>query len=369
MVQRIDRLNRSGLVAVGIRDRDRIDPIHLMGVRPTHIRHDTIVHLRMVQANRLGQLFEQIHDGCAAEPEMLRTDRGGLAWDLFQADQEIQPGAHRSDAGLLEPGDIDKEKLLWKREVLMQQAVPELGLRGIGQHALVRLKSHGLNPVRREHDVPELARIFPTDPAHAQPFDLVEQRFIEGIGNLALTLEIEAQRIQLQFLKRAPSGAVQLKPQHRLHLLAPQRDIFRLDAGCGNFDRPERHGIGRAKSALHSVDRPREQLRVAGNGIAGCDLPLLRIQDELRDRHGRNGSQVMGIENPEQRVGDFWKLIVELPLHSGREKGDRLDEPLDMRVLALAGFEQQPPRHLWVGLAELLAERAQIGQLPLVVGQ
>ena len=59
MVQGIDRLDRPCPFSILARDRHRVDTIDLIGIGPSHIGHDTIFHLCLVQANRFGDLLEQ----------------------------------------------------------------------------------------------------------------------------------------------------------------------------------------------------------------------------------------------------------------------------------------------------------------------
>ena len=77
----------------------------------------------------------------------------------------------------------------------------------------------------------------------------------------------------------------------------------------------------------------------------------------------------MRIEHLEQRLGDLRELVVDLEVDARREKRERLDQPLDVRILALAALEQQPAGDLRVLLGELRRHPADERQLAFVVGE
>src|SRR2546423_15059233 len=77
----------------------------------------------------------------------------------------------------------------------------------------------------------------------------------------------------------------------------------------------------------------------------------------------------MRVDNLEDRLADLGKLVVDLEMHARGEKGERLDESLDVWILALVRFEQQPPSDLGVTLGELRAHTTDVGELALVVVQ
>jgi hypothetical protein len=45
------------------------------------------------------------------------------------------------------------------------------------------------------------------------------------------------------------------------------------------------------------------------------ELSLLWIEDKLNERHGGNRCQVVRVEDAEEGVGEFRKLVVDLMMH------------------------------------------------------
>ena len=101
-------------------------------------------------------------------------------------------------------------------------------------------------------------------------------------------------------------------------------------------------GVARAKLAGQVADRVRVQRAVPRNREAVGQLRAARVELELHDGHRRDRRQVVRIEHAEQRVGQLGELVVELVLDAAGEQGERLDQPLDVRVGAAVGLEQQP---------------------------
>ncbi len=77
----------------------------------------------------------------------------------------------------------------------------------------------------------------------------------------------------------------------------------------------------------------------------------------------------MRIEHAEHGVADLGKVVVELQADAGVEVGERLDQPLDVRVFDRVGTKPQPAGDLRMRLGELGAETADEGQLAIVIGE
>ena len=108
-----------------------------------------------------------------------------------------------------------------------------------------------------------------------------------------------------------------------------------------------------------TVPRDREPLR--GPGPLG-------VQVELDDRHRRDRRQVMRIEHPQHRRRQLGEVVVDSILDPPGQQGERLDQPLDVRVEAPVRLEQEPPGRHRVLAGELLGELADEDQLALVIG-
>ncbi len=75
----------------------------------------------------------------------------------------------------------------------------------------------------------------------------------------------------------------------------------------------------------------------------------------------------MRVEDPEQGFGDFREIVVNFQVDAGGEKGEGLDQALDVRVGALIALQQLARGNLGVALGELRAHLAHEGQLIFVI--
>src|SRR5690606_33164356 len=83
----------------------------------------------------------------------------------------------------------------------------------------------------------------------------------------------------------------------------------------------------------------------------------------------RQRPQVMRVHHLQQRLGEFRVVVLDLLVGARAEQRERLDQALDVRVLAAIARQQQAPGDLRVALGELLAITTQEAELALVVGQ
>ena len=77
----------------------------------------------------------------------------------------------------------------------------------------------------------------------------------------------------------------------------------------------------------------------------------------------------MRVDDVEEGLGDLREIVVDLEVHAGGEKGEALEQALDVRILALVGLELQPRGDLGIPPGELRAHTAEERQLTLVVVQ
>jgi hypothetical protein len=70
------------------------------------------------------------------------------------------------------------------------------------------------------------------------------------------------------------------------------------------------------------------------------ELSLLWIEDKLNERHGGNRCQVVRVEDAEEGVGEFRKLVVDLMMHPRCQESKTLQQALDMGVLTFTCFQQ-----------------------------
>jgi hypothetical protein len=77
----------------------------------------------------------------------------------------------------------------------------------------------------------------------------------------------------------------------------------------------------------------------------------------------------MRIEDAEQGLGDFGKFVVDFKMNAGGEEGEGFEQALDVRIVALIGFEDEAAGDFRIFLAELGAELAEVVEFALVVVQ
>lgn len=66
----------------------------------------------------------------------------------------------------------------------------------------------------------------------------------------------------------------------------------------------------------------------------------------------------MRVQHTEQGIRNLRKLIIDLEMNSRRKEREGLDQPLDMRVLAFIGLQQEAASYLGIGLGEFLPQLA-----------
>ena len=74
---------------------------------------------------------------------------------------------------------------------------------------------------------------------------------------------------------------------------------------------------------------------------------------ELDDRHGRDRPDVVRVNNAEKRLGNLRELVVDFEMDAGGEEGEGFEEALDVRIVALIGFEDETAGDLGIFLSEL----------------
>ena len=98
-------------------------------------------------------------------------------------------------------------------------------------------------------------------------------------------------------------------------------------------------------------------------------LPLHRIHVELDDGHRGHRRQVMGIQDAQQSIRDFGKLILQLQADPGRQERERFDHALDVGIFRLAGLpiQIQPIGNLRPVAGKLRSQAANVVQLVLIL--
>jgi hypothetical protein len=108
------------------------------------------------------------------------------------------------------------------------------------------------------------------------------------------------------------------------------------------------------------------------NGMAGKvensgEFALGGVYGEFHDRHGRNGTDIVRVENAEKRFGDFRKIVVDLEMKACGEKSEGLNEAFDVRVFAHVGAKNEARGDFGVLFGKVGAHLAQERELAFVI--
>jgi hypothetical protein len=106
---------------------------------------------------------------------------------------------------------------------------------------------------------------------------------------------------------------------------------------------------------------------VTGKVDNGREFALHGIDGKLHDRHGGNGADVMRIKNAEKGLSDFRKIVVDFEMDAGGEKGESLNEALDVRVFTDVRAEDEARGDLWIFFGKLSAHLAQEREFAFVI--
>src|SRR5262249_37087523 len=77
--------------------------------------------------------------------------------------------------------------------------------------------------------------------------------------------------------------------------------------------------------------------------------------------------QVVWVEDAQQCISDLWELVVDLVMDTPGEKGERLDQALNVGILAPVCFKQQATGDLGVFDGKFCPDLPQPAQLTLIV--
>ena len=378
VLERVERGELGDLLGAAVRARHAVHRPDLRDVLTPHVRHDTVLRREVGQPDRLGDLPEQVHDRRAVETERLGVDAALEGKFLLEVEEHFERLPEVVPGSSVEPDEVHEEELLGEREILLEEPVPEERPFREGEEPFVPGEPHGLDGARREThrrgSVPRAAR----PQLHRR--DVQVEVLVEGVDDLPLPGEIEAQPVERPLLElrdllpqvaeRNPAEGLQLQPENGPDVLVRTDPRDReLEPGRPDLQRPEANGIPRPEPARRSSHRARGERGPLGDRVPRLQVDLARVEDELDDRHRRDRRQEVRVEDVEERLRDLGVLVVDLEPDPARQEGERLDEPLDVRVVALVGLEGEPPGDLRVGLRELRPQPADEAQLALVVAE
>ena len=348
-----------------------LDRMDLAGSRPAGVGNHQVLGLRLRQRDRLGSLGIQIDQRRTAQLQAVGGDvlfqfRAGA----IQIDEHVQRPAAAGQRCGVEPGQIEEQELLRERKVLGQQAIAEERARPRRQHAFLAGKAYRLDALgAQQPGLPIRGRRRQRDAQH-----VVEQQLVQRIDVLRLAFQVESQPVRRQGGKRqVPGKALQLQVEdpdgtrRKRRRRRGKRPPDQFDVG--QFQRPQPDRITGPEAAGLPVHRIGFQHRVTGNVIAVQQLALRSFQDKLNDGQGGDRRQVMRIQHPQHRVGQFGEVVVQLVACAGIQVRAGFDQPFDVRVFGRVRRQPQPGRDLRVRLGEFRAQSPQKRQLAIVVRQ
>ena len=85
-----------------------------------------------------------------------------------------------------------------------------------------------------------------------------------------------------------------------------------------------------------TIDRFGFQLLMPLDGIAVCQRRLAAVQLEFHNSHRRQRGLIMRVEHAEEGVGHLGEIVIELVANPRGEKGEGLNQPLDVGILRFA---------------------------------
>ena len=361
-----------------------------------HVGGHLVLRDGLLERDRVALVREEVHGRRAAELEVLGTDLvGDFQRQVVEQHEQLQRLAHARQRRLVQPPDVHELELVREAEILLQQPVPQVRGGRVLEQALVGREPdrlHALGPAQHRRSIQvgrrlaraaragRVARAAPLaasgPPAragrpHQHAQRIAQQQLVKAVHQRRLAVEEEAQDAQRQVAEvlRAQGAQAQAQRRGRARRQAGLAAAEGHDVGARQLDRPERHGVGGAEPAADAPDGAGVQQRVARHADAGGRLGPVGVGRELDDGGARHRRQVVRVQGVQQRLGQLRELVVQAQLHAGRQHGERLDQALDVRVLALVGLQQQLPGHGGVAGGELRRQPADEPQLPLVVSQ
>src|SRR5690606_20670625 len=111
------------------------------------------------------------------------------------------------------------------------------------------------------------------------------------------------------------------------------------------------------------------QRGVAGQQETFRECAFAEVRKELCDRHRWQRREVMRVHQLQQVLREARKLRVDLELNARRQKGEALEQPLDVRIRDLGALDAEPAGDLRELLRELRAHLPHVLELAVVIAQ
>jgi hypothetical protein len=324
------------------------------------------------QPDRFALLLEQVDDRRAEQPEGVGGD------GLLQSLQALRPAKraqfdrdfHRGvEARQVQAGEVDEQELLRQHEVFLDQPITEERARVVVEQRVLFLEPDRLQggggQAQRRHLRGVVGR------AQGDAGGGVEQQFVQRVDQRAFAVQVQAQALDRQLRQRQLRGRLDAQSQRGDGIGAGDREcgaLGRFQARIGDADRPDLDRIAGAVADRQALHRAGQQLAVPRQLLHRADFGAGR-ELQLGDRHRRHRPQEVRVEHRQHRLGDLREFVVELLVDTCGEERERLDQPLDVRVLADLAFHLQPRGDLRILRGELLRQASQVGEFVLVIRQ
>ena len=337
-----------------------------------------MVGLRMRKADRHAGLGEQVDDGRAAQQQIVAADAGQeprlVAVAAHALEGQVQgelAALLRQQGGQPGPVDIDEMEFFGKGEVLGQQAQGRMRT-GAKRDQRIVLRVAGRRQRRAIDGQPRAVFV----QRHVRPRAAQEQGVEQGRAHGWFTIGKHAQIGEPRLVQMVKvAAAAELDAEQGAGTGGQAQAGRRVQEGremqARNGQRRQGHVICAREFASHALHRLRAQHRAARNMHHLGQLAAARrfVGGDAHDGTRGKRPQVVRIQGFEQGIGELRIGVVEALGNAGREQGDGLDQPLDVRVFARLAGDQQAPGRFRVAAgkrARVLAEQA---QLTLVIRQ
>ena len=107
--------------------------------------------------------------------------------------------------------------------------------------------------------------------------------------------------------------------------------------------------------------------RDAGGQLNGKRQIGLRL--DLKDRCRGDWSKIMGVEHPQQSVGQLGEFVVQPVVNPRGEKGGTLEQSRDVRIIHCIRCKAQPAGDLGVCAGKIRRKTANRVELAVIIGQ
>ena len=334
-----------------------------------------MVGLRMRKADRHAGLGEQVDDGRAAQQQIVAADAGQeprlVAVAAHALEGQVQgelAALLRQQGGQPGPVDIDEMEFFGKGEVLGQQAQGRMRT-GAKRDQRIVLRVAGR---RQRHAIDGQPRAVFVQ-RHVRPRAAQEQGVEQGRAHGWFTIGKHAQIGEPRLVQMVKvAAAAELDAEQGAGTGWQAQAGRRVQEGremqARNGQRRQGHVICAGELAGDALHRLRAQYGAARY------VRQLAATGRFFQGHAHDGTrgkrpQVVRIQGFEQGIGELRIGVVEALGNAGREQGDGLDQPLDVRVFARLAGDQQAPGRFRVAAGKRTRVLAEQAQLTLVIRQ